>query len=89
MRRSHAYQASFIAIAAATMFGPTAFAQTTAPANGNQAPEEVVVVARRVNERLQNVPLTVTAVSEQKLRETQVNQGTDLIKLIRARPGRT
>jgi iron complex outermembrane receptor protein len=84
MRKSHAYHASFIAIAAATLLGQSAFAQSAAPTKDGAAQglEEVVVVARRVEERLQDVPVTVTAITPQTLRETQINQGTDLIKLI-------
>jgi iron complex outermembrane receptor protein len=84
MRRSHAYQASFIAIAAATLMGQSAFAQTAAPAKdgASQGLEEVVVVARRVEERLQDVPVTVTAISAQTLKDTQISTGTDLIKLV-------
>jgi iron complex outermembrane receptor protein len=89
MRKSHAYQASFIAIAAATLLGHSAFAQTApapaaaaAPAAEPAGLEEVVVVARRTEERLQDVPVTVTAITPQTLRQTQISQGTDLIKLI-------
>ena len=84
MRKSHAYQASFIAIAAATLVSGSAFAQS-APATqvaSAQGIEEVVVVARRTEERLQDVPVTVTAISAQTLKETQVTQPGDLIKLI-------
>jgi iron complex outermembrane receptor protein len=66
MRKAHICGGSLIAIAAATMLGQSAFAQTGAPPpkdTSSQGLQEVVVVARRINERLQNVPLTVTAVS--------------------------
>ena len=53
-----------------------------AQADQTQGLEEVVVVARRTEERLQDVPVTVTAISSQVLKQTQITQGTDLIKLI-------
>ena len=87
MRRSHAYHVSFIAIAAAGLLGGSAFAQTaaapSAQAASTQGLEEVVVVARRTEERLQDVPVTVTAISPQTLKDTQVQAGhVDLIKLV-------
>jgi iron complex outermembrane receptor protein len=89
MRRSHAYQASLIVIAAATLLGRPSFAQTAAaqaapPAGGGASAEvgEVVVVARRINERLQDVPLTVSVANQQTLKQIQVDEGADLIKLV-------
>jgi iron complex outermembrane recepter protein len=85
MRTSHAYQVSLIVIGAASLLGGPAFAEgetassTDVSANGL---EEVVVVARRVQESLQNVPITVTAISGQLLQETQISRGTDLAMLV-------
>jgi iron complex outermembrane receptor protein len=84
MRTSHACQVSFVAIAAATLLSGAAFAETAVAANeeATQGLDEVVVVARRVEERLQDVPLTVTAITPQALQEAQITRGTDLIMLV-------
>ena len=68
-------------------------AQTDVPGSADGAPpsttsradtrmEDIVVVARRVAERLQDVPITITALSSEVLQNTQVQSGTDLIKLV-------
>ncbi len=44
--------------------------------------EEVVVVARRTEERLQEVPLSVTSVSGDTLLERSITSGTELQKLV-------
>ena len=75
------------ASAIALLAGAAAQAQT-APQSSSPAavPQqglgEVVVVARRTAERLQDVPISVTAISAQTLKNTQVNSGVDLIKLV-------
>ena len=43
---------------------------------------EVVVVARRVEESLQKVPLTITAVSTEDLKVQSITTGTDLQGLV-------
>lgn len=50
----------------------------TTPPIGGAALEEVVVTARRVNERLQSVPVAVTALSDTALRQGRVQQVSDL-----------
>ena len=49
--------------------------QTDSPAGGL---DEIVVTARRVAERAQQVPIAITAFSQDNLREKGVNNGTDL-----------
>lgn len=44
--------------------------------------EDIIVVARRSSERLQKVPLTVTAISGAELRANTVTTGTDIQKLV-------
>src|SRR4051794_33851232 len=40
--------------------------------------EEIIVTARRIDERAQQVPIAITAFSQDNLREKGVNNGTDL-----------
>lgn len=83
--------ASALALASSpALFGQgAALAQTTAPAPARQPNEmqtsqldEIVVVARRAEERLQDVPLSVTGLSSEVLESRTVTTGTDLQKLI-------
>jgi iron complex outermembrane receptor protein len=75
---------------AALMAGPTIFgldavhAEPAADQPGGEASElgEVVVVARRVEESLQKVPLTITAVSAEELKVQTITTGTDLQGLV-------
>jgi len=43
---------------------------------------DIVVVARRAEERLQDVPISITAISGEKLKAAQITQGSDLIRLV-------
>jgi len=54
--------------------------QVIAPTEGRM--DQIVVVARRTTELLQDVPIAVTAVSGETLQESQVTQSTDLIRLV-------
>jgi iron complex outermembrane receptor protein len=73
---------------ATTALSTPCFAQATTPATPpagqSQATglEEVVIVARRTEERLQDVPISVTAVTPTALKEVSVDGGKDLIKLV-------
>src|SRR5579863_2972120 len=65
--------------ALAGLCGSTSWAET--PANNNTAAvsvNEVVVTARRKAETLQNVPMTVTAVTSKDLNQYNINNGADL-----------
>src|SRR5271154_3652282 len=59
-------------------------AESTADQQGGDASQlgEVVVVARRIEESLQRVPLTITAVSAEQLKMQTVTTGTDLQGLV-------
>ncbi|HLG87556.1 MAG TPA: TonB-dependent receptor plug domain-containing protein [Alphaproteobacteria bacterium] len=52
--------------------------QTASMASGGQELQEVVVTARRREERLQSVPIAITAFSQQQLEEKHVYQMEDL-----------
>ncbi|MDB5420433.1 MAG: hypothetical protein JWR59_380, partial [Brevundimonas sp.] len=84
MRNSYFHGGSLIAIAALAVFGQPIQANAaaaTAQASAGQL-DEVVVVARRTEERLQDVPISVTAISQDTLRQTSIATSTDLIKLV-------
>jgi iron complex outermembrane receptor protein len=76
--------------AVALMLGPSlgrldlACADSVAEQAGNDASQlgEVVVVARRVEESQQRVPLTITAVSNEQLKMQTISTGTDLQGLV-------
>ena len=61
-----------------------AIAQATTPAApGNaQGLDEILVVARRTSERLQDVPITVTAITGATIRSQSIRNATDLIKVV-------
>src|SRR3546814_9139234 len=42
----------------------------------------ILVVARRTQERLQDVPISITAISAEKIESAQISQGSDLIRLV-------
>ena len=84
MHNRHLISAAICAIAAAST-GSAAYAQTpAAPAQGAEATagggglEEIVVTARKREERLQTAPYSVTAFSGATLQQRNVTQLTDL-----------
>ena len=63
----------------------SAVAQDALAATAAAAPvglEEVTVVARRVEERLQDVPISITAITPLQLKEKSIDAGADLIKIV-------
>ncbi len=44
--------------------------------------EDIIVVARRTEERLQDVPISVTAISTDTIRSASITQSADLIRLV-------
>ncbi|CAN5258090.1 TonB-dependent receptor [soil metagenome] len=75
---------AFALILTSPTFGlDAAHAQTQPPKEESAAKlEEIVVVARRSEERLQDVPLSVTGLSSEVLESHTITTGTDLQKLI-------
>ncbi len=71
-------------ISTSSIFGLDAAQAQTQPPKEEQAAklDEIVVVARRSEERLQDVPLSVTGLSAEVLEARTVTTGTDLQKLI-------
>ena len=77
--------ASAIALGAAAAFPATAFAQDVAQAEEafvETAPGEIVVTAQKRAERLQDVPLAVTAVTADALSKRQINDTNSLVQAI-------
>lgn len=78
------------ALLAATMFGPTvACAQATggvadqqvADDTGSDGPTDIVVTARKVSERLQDIPIAITAFGEEDIKAARIERLADLAKL--------
>jgi len=61
---------------------PSATAQTTAPAAGANQPsgslEEIIVTAQKRSERLQDVPVTITALSSDYMEKANIERASDL-----------
>jgi iron complex outermembrane receptor protein len=70
----------------ALLSGAPAFAQgadeTKAAADNGTGLEELVVTARRREERLQDVPVAVTAMTPQRLKDAQVTTARQLVTLV-------
>jgi iron complex outermembrane receptor protein len=70
-------------MAALTAGGRPAAAQSDQPAaSGTQGMEEIVVTARRREERLQTVPIAITAFTQAELEQKHVEQLRDLAKAV-------
>src|SRR4030095_2914085 len=66
-------------VAAATAAVPAAHAQQPSEQNSTVL-EEVVVTAQKREERLQDVPVSITALSGDQLISLKLNSGTDIAK---------
>ena len=86
--RSFARRASGLFLASTAFIGTGAYAQETAsqeqPAARQRAPddEEVVVTATKREERLQDVPIAITAITTKTLDDLQVNDFEDYARLV-------
>ncbi len=82
MRQEKQVRLQPLAIAVALMFSPAAvFSQTTSAPAGSQAPsqiEEVVVTAQRREEKLQDVPLAVSALTAGQIESRGIEDIGDL-----------
>ena len=68
---------SFLAISAAWQ---PAIAQSDQPAASTNGIEEVVVTARRKEEKAQSVPITITSFTQQALQDQSIRTANDLNK---------
>ncbi len=82
MRKSYFCGGSIIALAAMAVLAPAPASAATAAAAASSGLDEVVVVARRAEERLQDVPISVTAITSDSLKQANVSSSSDLIKLV-------
>jgi iron complex outermembrane recepter protein len=70
-----------LATTALSLTGPVAvYAQSSAVAAGQEQIEQVVVTARRREERLQDVPISITVFNQQQLQNHNVVNAVDLVK---------
>ncbi len=87
MRRSTFVKQLTLGVAMAGIWSPQAFAQTETPeAEDDAAGNEIIVTARRVDEALQDVPLTVAVVTDENLKDLNLFNGSDLAAVV---PGLT
>ena len=74
-----------IILSSAAILPNVAVAQEAAPSSVDQPPlgglEEIIVTAQRRSERLQDVPIAVTAVTANRLAATRIENATDLAAL--------
>jgi iron complex outermembrane receptor protein len=88
MRPTYLGCCALSALIAGVAHSPAASSNQTAAEAGGAASDrdgglgEIVVVARRQEENLQSVPLTVTAISGDTLQAASITEGSDLIRLI-------
>jgi iron complex outermembrane recepter protein len=61
-------------------FGSAASAQTSPAADASQAAGEIVVTAQRRQERLQDVPISVTAIGGPQLKSARIDSGTEIAR---------
>ncbi len=72
-----------IGVALTGIWIPQVHAQTEgAPAADEDGGEEIIVTARRVDENLQDVPLTVNVVTDEKLKDLNLFNGSDLASVV-------
>ncbi len=74
---------SLMAVAHCLVAAPTSHAQSTGSQELQSSTiESVIVTAQKREERLQDVPLAVTAVSEEMLENMQINDTNNLVKAV-------
>jgi outer membrane receptor protein involved in Fe transport len=70
------------ASSAATAFAPQAFAADAAAAAGNAGLEEIVVTAQRRSENMQNVPISMQALTGETVAQLKVSTIEDFVKYL-------
>jgi len=75
------YAGVFLALAPATVWAQAA-PVAASTAGSETSLEELVVRAQRRDERLQDVPIAVTAISGKGLAENRITDSTDLVRLV-------
>ncbi|MEC3909447.1 TonB-dependent receptor [Sphingobium sp. CR2-8] len=78
MGAHRAMTVSALALACAALYAPAAMGQAAAPSDGG----DIVVTARKQSERLQDVPMTVTAVAADKLASVGASKILDILATV-------
>jgi iron complex outermembrane receptor protein len=96
MRNHKIVKQLVLGVALAGIWSPQAWAQSavqsakpaadTSAADENSDPDAIIVTARRVEETVQDVPMTVNVVTDKKLKDLNLFNGSDLVAAI---PGLT
>lgn len=83
MRRIQIAKQLALGVALAGIWSPQVWAQSDTPAADEASDgNDIIVTARRVEETLQDVPLTVTAITGQKLKDLNLFNGSDLTAVV-------
>ena len=82
-RRKSVFKLALLTSGAALALGPAALAQDAtstagAPSHSGTSVTEVIVTAQKQTQRLQDVPIVVTVLNQQKLQDAQVRSVSDL-----------
>jgi iron complex outermembrane receptor protein len=72
----------FTTVAIQFLVGGQAFAQAPAPADTASDMNNIIVTARRIEERLQDVPISVSVVNQDRLTKANVDSAEDLIRVV-------
>jgi iron complex outermembrane receptor protein len=59
-----------------------AFAQDAAASQRAAGDVDIIVTARRIEERLQNVPISIVTVSQDQLTKANITSADDLVKVV-------
>jgi iron complex outermembrane receptor protein len=83
--KSSSYASLVVALAIAA--SPTAFAQTSdtvasSPASTDVALGEIIVTAEKRSERLQDVPIAITAVDRDAITESRITRADELVQVV-------
>ncbi len=71
-----------LGVALAGIWSPQVWAQEADAAEAESGGgAEIIVTARRVEEKLQDVPMTVNVVTDQKLKDLNLFNGSDLVNV--------
>jgi iron complex outermembrane receptor protein len=77
MRTRHAIVALLTTVSTQFLAAESAFAQSSSGTDGT-----IIVTARRVEERLQDVPISISVVSQDRLTKSNVSSSDDLVRVV-------
>src|SRR5690554_6772477 len=79
MKKLFRYRGSLLVVSIAAI---SAEPSITLAQSADRGLDEIVVMARRTEERLQDVPISVTAISADTIRQASITGATDLMKVV-------